>query len=80
MLEGRFFTDAAKRLLFSYRSMYAEARIYTRQFDRKCELVCKYLIKESSFNRKGENYANFQDTFLIDFECASETVTDVTSF
>ena len=30
---GRFFTGAAKRLMFSYRSMDAEARIYTGQFD-----------------------------------------------
>ena len=58
--------------------MYAEARIYTRQSDRKCELVCKYLIKESSLNRNGENYANFEHNFLIDSECASERVTDVT--
>ena len=30
-----------KRLLFSYQSSYAEARIYTRQFGWKCEFVCK---------------------------------------
>ena len=43
-------------------------------------LCAKNRTKERSLNRKGENYANFQDTFLIDSESASERVTDVTSF
>ena len=41
LLRGRVFIDATERLLFSYRSGYAEARIYTRQFGWKCELVCE---------------------------------------
>ena len=39
------FIDNAERLLFSYRSVYAEARIYTRQLGCKCELVCKKINK-----------------------------------
>lgn len=38
---GRVFIDNAERLLFSYQSVQAEARIYTRQFGWKCEFVCK---------------------------------------
>ena len=37
----RAFIDNAERLLLSYQSVYAEARIYTRQFGWRCEFVCK---------------------------------------
>ena len=35
------FIDKAEHLLFPYQSVYAEARIYTRQLGCKCELVKK---------------------------------------
>ena len=41
LFAGCVFIDNAERLLFSYQSVYAEARIYTRQFGWKCEFVCK---------------------------------------
>ena len=48
------FIDNAERLLFSYQSVYAEARIYTRRFG------CKKLNYERKFIRNKEIYANFE--------------------
>ena len=73
-----WFTDNAERLLFSYRSVYAEARIYTRRFGCKCELVCKKLNKREEIYSKRRDYANFHQHFFNDSESASERDTDVT--
>ena len=78
LLWGRGFTDNAERLLFSYRSVYAEARIYTRRFGCKCELVCKKLNKREEIYSKKRDYANFHQHFFNDSESASERDTDVT--
>ena len=74
------FIDKAERLLFSYRSVYAEARIYTRRFGCKCELVCKKLNKREEIYSKKRDYANFHQHFFNDSESASERDTDVTLF
>ena len=54
-----------KRLLFSYQSSYAEARIYTRQFGWKCEFVCKKSRGRELIYSKRRELCKFSDTIFL---------------
>ena len=58
------FIDNAERLLFSYQSVYAEARIYTRRFGCKCKFVCKILKKREIIYSKKREVRNFSPNFF----------------